>query len=609
MPGLCPSFSNGSHVWREATAAEVFFMFSFINLFSPSITNIDSIHPSNTMHHALDLSEILLRIACYLPDAELAHSAATCRHWNALFLPLLYGTISLKCNSKITLQALEKHARLVRNLSISGNIPAQFYWLPYARLTRLCLRYAYRNNRWDLCAQLIRSQQDTLEHMSLSMPNKTSVAVWGAIAGCSRLDSLWVENTFLDAEHFPHFWTACAQVTRLTLQGMDMSWTRFIPPDDHSSKKDRSWRYISPRKSNEHADLDRLWQLEWPPLRVKQLALQMNNSVESRTGFQFRLLEKCPEMVSFDWRSFESDALDLDLFALAMTSSTKSPFPRLSQLSCSSSAVMIDDRVASIVESLAAPLQLLHVYQPMYANSPRMVRAIRSHFSSLTSLDLSYPWSMDRVAVQTVLTSAPLLEVLVAQAVSVKGMVQGAPWASTRLRRLSVFFDMGEMAQNEANVVPQQASEVIYGGVSNVSVSNVSTPSQETLQSVTLATSSQRRAEYTRHVFQQLSRLTSLVQLHMNRNSHLRFKERAKQEQFIDFSLRGGLEMLSTLKRLEIVRLPVEKPVCQFYDVEDVEWMLRAWPRLQGIYGELHPSPAIYDELKRMMEGGGVLVV
>lgn len=550
------------------------------------------------MHPALDLSEILLRIACYLPDAELAHSSATCQHWNTLFLPLLYNTISLKWNSDISLKALEKHARLVRNLNFSGNIPVQFYWLPYARLTRLSFHYAYRNNRWDLCAQLIRSQQDTLEHMSLSMPNKTSIAVWGAIAGCSRLDSLKVESTFLDAEHFPHFWAACAQVTQLTLQGMDMNWTRFIPPDDRLVKEDCSWWHISSR--NEHADLERLWQLEWPPLRVKHLALQMNNSgmaLGSQNGFQFRLLQMCPEMVSFDWRFFKGDTLDFDLFAQAMTSPIKPPFPHLSQLSCSSSTV-IDDRIASIVESLAAPLQLLHVYQPQDANAARMVRAIHSHFPSLTSLDLSYPRSMDRATVQTVLTSAPLLEVLVAEAVSVKDMVQGAPWASTRLRRLSVFFDM-----DEANVM-LEASEEIYGGFSNFS-----TPSQETLQSVVLANSSQRRAENTRHVFQQLSRLTGLVQLQMNRNAHLRFKERATQGQFMDFSLRGGLEMLSTLKRLEIVRLPVEKPVCQCYGVEDVDWMMRAWPRLQGIYGELHPSPVIYDELKQLMEGGGVLVV
>ncbi|KAG0354835.1 hypothetical protein BG005_006187 [Podila minutissima] len=516
------------------------------------------------MHHALDLTEILLRIATYLSASELSICATTCKPWNDLFLPLLYRTISLKWNSKISLEALEKHAHLVRDLGIAGNIPAQFYWIPYTRLTRLSFDYFYRNNRWDLCAQLIRCQQQSLEHMSLAMPCKASKAVWEAIAGCSRLDSLSVKGTYLDAEHFPCFWDACSQVTQLTLQCMNMSWIRFIPPNDRSSRD--TGRYILGNNSNEHAELDRLWQLDWPSLKVKQLALTMNNAGivlgHHRKGFQFRLLEKCPDLISLDWRSFEGDTLDFDLFAQAMatTSSSSSsptetnPFPHLSRLNCSSSAA-IGDQVASIVESLVAPLQLLHVYQPNDAAGERLVQSIHSHLSSLTSVDLSYILSMDRATVQTVLTSSPLLEVLVAGAVSVQDMMQGPPWVSTRLRRLSVFFDMGGM-------VPENGSDII------------------------------------------------LVQLQMNRNVQLQFTERGvKADQFLDFSLRGGLEMLSTLKRLEYVRLPVEKPVCQCYGVEDVEWILRAWPRLRGIDGELHPSPVVYDELKQMFESGGVLVI
>ncbi|KAF9308028.1 hypothetical protein BG003_011738 [Podila horticola] len=562
------------------------------------------------MHRALDLTEILLRIATYLSDSDLSVCATTCKPWTDHFLPLLYHTISLKWSSKISLEALEKHAHLVRHLSFAGNIPAQFYWIPYTHLTRLSFDYTYRNNRWDLCAQLIRSQQQSLEHMSLAMPCKASKAVWESIAGCSRLDSLSVEGTYLDAEHFPYFWDACSHVTQLTLQCMNMSWTRFIPPNDHSLRDPGC--YILEDNSNERAEFDRLWQLDWPPLKVKQLALTMNNSGivlgQRRKGCQFWLLEKCPNLVSFDWRSFEGDTIDFDLFAQAMASfspTEKNPFPHLARLNCSSSAV-IGGQVASIVESLVAPLQLLHVYQPSDAASERLVRSIDRHLSSLTSLDLSYVTGMDRSAVQTALTSAPLLEVLVAEAVSVQDMVQGPPWVSTRLRRLSVFFDMGEMVQEESGdaVSRENESEEISG-----SASNASTPSQETPQSVILATNSPKRQEYTRHVFRQLSVLTSLVQLQMNRNAQLRFKERGVKARFLDFSLRGGLAMLSTLKRLEIVRLPVEKPVCQYCDVEDVEWMLRAWPRLQGIDGELHPNPSVYDELKQMLESWDVLVV
>ncbi|KAF9278768.1 hypothetical protein BGZ74_003006 [Mortierella antarctica] len=568
------------------------------------------------MHHALDLTEILLRIATYLSASEFSICATTCKPWNDLFLPLLYRAISLKWNSKISLEALEKHAHLVRDLGIAGNIPAQFYWIPYTRLTRLSFDYFYRNNRWDLCAQLIRCQQQSLEHMALAMPCKASKAVWEAIAGCSRLDSLSVKGTYLDAEHFPCFWDACSQVTQLTLQCMNMSWIRFIPPNDRSSRD--TGRYILGNNSNEHAELDRLWQLDWPSLKVKQLALTMNNAGivlgHHRKGFQFRLLEKCPDLISLDWRSFEGDTLDFDLFAQAMATTPSSsssptettPFPHLSRLNCSSSAA-IGDQVASIVESLVAPLQLLHVYQPNDAAGERLVRSIHSHLSSLTSVDLSYILSMDRATVQTVLTSSPLLEVLVAGAVSVQDMMQGPPWVSTRLRRLSVFFDMGGMVPENGSdiMLGQKGSEEICG-----SASNVSTPSQDALQSVILATSSRKRQECMRHVFRQLSVLTSLVQLQMNRNVQLQFTERGvKADQFLDFSLRGGLEMLSTLKRLEYVRLPVEKPVCQCYGVEDVEWMLRAWPRLRGIDGELHPSPVVYDELKQMFESGGVLVV
>lgn len=74
----------------------------------------------------------------------------------------------------------------------------------------------------------------------------------------------------------------------------------------------------------------------------------------------------------------------------------------------------------------------------------------------------------------------------------------------------------------------------------------------------------------------------------------------------LDFRLEAGLGQLAGLVRLE--RLDVEGIQQQQMGVEDVQWMLRHWPSLRMVEGDLNYHKEEREVLDRIMSAHGFLV-
>jgi hypothetical protein len=96
-------------------------------------------------------------------------------------------------------------------------------------------------------------------------------------------------------------------------------------------------------------------------------------------------------------------------------------------------------------------------------------------------------------------------------------------------------------------------------------------------------------------VFQQLARLTKLEKLHVG--------EYSSTVSGLDLRLETGLGALASLKLLQ--ELKVWEPG-QRMEEPDVRWMLDAWPKLQNVYGNLHPDGDQRSKLRGILNQAGV---
>ncbi|KAI7831656.1 hypothetical protein BC939DRAFT_472774 [Gamsiella multidivaricata] len=110
--------------------------------------------------------------------------------------------------------------------------------------------------------------------------------------------------------------------------------------------------------------------------------------------------------------------------------------------------------------------------------------------------------------------------------------------------------------------------------------------------------------EWHRQVFRQLSRLKELRTLEIfPRNFN-----RGNSQDGIDLRIEAGLDMLSSLKYLEVLCFA---GIRQQMDEMDVRWMVEAWPRLRRIEGSLHHLPERRNKLKMILwtlRGGSIEV-
>ncbi|KAK3807703.1 MAG: hypothetical protein J3Q66DRAFT_444795, partial [Benniella sp.] len=210
----------------------------------------------------------------------------------------------------------------------------------------------------------------------------------------------------------------------------------------------------------------------------------------------------------------------------------------------------------------------------------------QDHFKALTKVDLSMttaepdlpPFRTAGVPqwVQEVLESCPSLEQVTAKTITAEDIAGGKPWVCLGLKEFKVMIDMG------------------FGRASGRGYNRPKfTENQKGL---------------CRAVFEQLGRLEQLRVLDMRRLGwHLESPRYAP----LPLELRLGLGLLSKLKDIEVIAFH------RYQDMRktDVEWMLRQWPYLSAIHGNLlsnKPSKTFGNKyvrnllLKSMLDSRGV---
>jgi len=108
--------------------------------------------------------------------------------------------------------------------------------------------------------------------------------------------------------------------------------------------------------------------------------------------------------------------------------------------------------------------------------------------------------------------------------------------------------------------------------------------------------------EWQRAILKQLAKLAQLRVLNVQAEYAMSLGEGSVDG--LDFRLTAGLDILSSLTMLEALRFG---DLWQEMSEQDIEWMVKTWPRFSYIQGWVHHSPSRV-ELKRLLKRHGVVV-
>ncbi|KAG0343754.1 hypothetical protein BG004_005036 [Podila humilis] len=500
------------------------------------------------MHRALELDDVRCAIGPFLPYRSLLVCIRVCRDWNASFTPFIWRHLDIGCHWRPPAKRVwdaNKHRIVSLTYDISYRQPRYVLIMP--KLTHLELTLSYQG--WEQYTGLVANHQSTLRNLSFQSPDgEVHLSFLQALAACTSLEHITVNNLSLSKTTLPLFWNACLCLISLTinLNGPALDWSRHGEP----AKNDTS-------KSDAAKDV----LIGLPKSRLKHFRIVCSDS----SGHTLlRLLAFCPELESLVWQGGSRPDKCPSILAELYGVLSVGTWPSLRSLKLLHTQTS-DPDLSIVIESIQ---QLTELTLPKSTIGCLSICTLMDrHCSTIRILRLSGCPNLTGRMVQTVLSSATALEVFHATRIGYKDIVvHGKPWICARLRELRICIDM----------TPPSTSE---------DGNEAHSPRLKVDQHV---------------VFERLSTLTSLQLLSL---------EGLTDDDLIDTSHRGldlrlmaGLGALTKLTRLECLEFASRT---QQFEEEEVEWVRTQLPSLGRIYGRVHFDPNRYFKLKEMFNAIG----
>ncbi|KAF8935566.1 hypothetical protein BGZ58_004934 [Dissophora ornata] len=284
-----------------------------------------------------------------------------------------------------------------------------------------------------------------------------------------------------------------------------------------------------------------------------------------RGGDGLDLLLHCPKLQSLYWRSSEHITFPLKGFGAAMVAGS---WPELEELD------LMGYEFGDL--DLAAALEGMNRLTRLRAQStgfgPRSMEALGKNASKIKTLDLVDCVDVTSSMIQTILSSMPQLTELSVGRIRYMDIVNGSPWVALNLEKLHFNIDMEPVVTLESKEEHEPFPNSPFD-------------------------------THQRLVFERLATLTRLRVLNLIPSSSYRnpYLYRTLQLQ-----LDAGLGALSTLARLEFFGF---KSNHQKMGPEEIQWIIKTWPRLRKFRGQFSTDPEYFYSAKKLMNTHHILVL
>ncbi|KAF9929294.1 hypothetical protein FBU30_001724 [Linnemannia zychae] len=548
-------------------------------------------------HAALTLPEIIARIGYFLPRK----SIVTCFQINSTFhsalAPLIYRHLDLYASRKPpgqpSVQTLVRYAHLVQHLNIFAFIRLIYLTAGYTSLKSILLSsYASIHSQQEgtdeeILDALLRIKRENSGLKSWKLYNpwpQFPALLWKTIASSAmigpELDTLIVRSTIIDEKSSPWFLMACQRVRRLDLQSITVLGSE-------------SNEYLPGHK--DIIPLSRLDAIQATKSSFSPLSVTFRDVLGISLHYQLEFLSRCTSLQELHWKSpseteqynhntvFNVHELypqltDMQrLFGSKTWSSLRivDVHGNYNRIDSEKPAFNLSDECLSyILDSIeAGRLERLICIGSQI--STLGMNSLKHHFSNLCEFNARLCTGITSPMVQLILESCPRLKRIDVMEIHIRDIRKGGPWVCTQLIDLNVYFNM-TLENDEMDPLTLDGTFVTNKSKSTVEL---------------LALQNQH------YVFKRLAELKHLEGLDVQRV--LQWSKDTTHTRSLDFSISRGLAMLSTLK--EIQYLDVAELPQQLME-EDVEMMIRQWPKLRTLSGRLNLSDDIDSRLGEYLD-------
>ncbi|KAF9929089.1 hypothetical protein FBU30_001875 [Linnemannia zychae] len=536
-------------------------------------------------NEALEIPEILRRIALYLPKPDFTSLLQTCQSFHTILTPLLYNNLTLvkEDEKRPSVEAVQRYIHLIGALKFEGFLSLDYLVLGFKHLHSIHL---VNNNEYTVLGDYdeimkgflkIIDENPALTKWSLQNPwPRLSSEAWkrlssvnGPLSGSTQgedltvqsiqnsrqsrgLDYLSVSCMSVSYDAQPWFLRACADAKELKM--WDVSFMLGGPKymfQPYLHLKDRPPQ-VRDAQIAEFNGFSVIEQLEFLSYLVEARHIKWMSPARGRLPLQRRPLPTLEDIEKFIQSTTWPKIRSLDLSGIYDRQIMKFP----------------DQCIAHILNCI--PENQLEKFNSENSEfGPLSLVAIRRQFPCLQEIVLEPEGIVfQSEMIQEIMESCPKLRVLEAGMLSVGHIRSGKPWVCLGLKKLSVHFDL-ESDRN--GTVKGNSKEEIRAYYKKFEASQ-------------------------RYVFEQVGRLTELIELctSMPPKGSIRGYYRtyfqlsnAYRDPYwtLYYAVSYGLGLLANLKKLEKLVLSNTR---QHTYTEDLEMMVEQWPRLRLIVGALN---------------------
>jgi hypothetical protein len=569
--------------------------------------------------HALDLPEVLFRVALYLDAKDVIACSAVSKALHTFFAPFVWGNIHMglhpsqqktvryedpfarfisfdtkaiedqeQCQpSRVDklLKVLQRIAPWIQSLSVHEHQSPRQLMLGehFTTLESLSIVGPPFNNEfdwtyWTSCMALVKQNSAHLRSLSLTNWKKQyqgfRMPTWNPIAECAQhqsLRSLSIKAGYINREHMASFWQVCQHLESLKLEYIDVT---LSPP--RVSRKDRigattkSGINLGYPITNRTLPLpgteEHFWAVTAPTMRLPKLRkLTLNRLYNTGPLHQLHwFIAICPMLQTLEWTIPREALFPVKEFTHYLAAKT---WPELDSITIKEHRNHVSGKeyavIVDIVQAAERPLKILDL-KLRYLGSGTFDLLRQSLFKTLTKIDLD--WTADGSFPDP--SNPPELGV---SALGVSKWVQEVLESCPSLEYISA---RTITAQDIIDGNPW----VCLGLKEFQAMIDMEFNGRESEREPKRLKCTEAEENRCRAVYGQLGRLKHLRVLNMQ----CRFRcTHGMKCVSLPLELRLGLGELSKLTNMK--EIGFHGP--QYMRMADLEWMLQHWPRLATVHG------------------------
>ncbi|KAF9952312.1 hypothetical protein BGZ65_005351 [Modicella reniformis] len=347
--------------------------------------------------HPLELPEVLLHIAAYVPLRHLPSCALVSKTWNQVVTPLIWRDIKYQ-DLKQGSDAVQRHRHLIKTLDADTFFLEDCGSMVFPNLESMIVENEF-DHSW--LEQFVPEHPSASLHMVVwNSGCRDMQQLWDRLLGFNNLKSIDFKGMVFDGTEPSSIWQLWARLERLELhdsflKGFGQSSTEFY--------------------------------------QIKEMTLT-NPRAEDHL-MVLELVKRCPHLTTLIYTSWAFSEIHNFFHGFAGLLS-EGTWPDFKAITVQIPLDLDSNNISAIIRGM----KQIHVFRMLcvWTVEPHHLDLLRPHLDTITEMDLGEAATSD--IIQEILCSSPMLKRFTANHINGTDVAEGQPWVCLGLEELDLGF-------------------------------------------------------------------------------------------------------------------------------------------------------------------------